>query len=738
MKITGYQQSITNVSGSGGAPTLNLSASAKATANSAPDLSPVIKGIGGVVDTMNYVHEQEDKANILAAMDSYNQNVNDLMHNETDGLMNTKEQGAAGITDKYLEATKKIKGDVLGNTKLHFRGNQQALDNFFNKASEQGFEQVRAHQYRQNQIVQDNHLTNLKNSAFVSAGDNYNNAAALSLGKVKLGLAVDLRYAEFGPERIEAEKQKAYGEYGNAAMQAAMANNDIQAQQEIFKEYGQYMTAQQRANYQKLSYKKQETNWQYSVVDQAVAQGNLAAALKYIDNINFREEKSIAPSGSIAQQAAQAAQYVSEKTGIPANLIFAQWKLESGNFSSQLTKENLNLGGLTQTTPNGEDNKQPDGNNYYKKYGSVQEYADDYINSFIKYYKFDPADIKSPEAFAKLLKDNGYYGASLESYTNGIKNGLSDFDSALKSGGEASTRQVPIEREEKEHLRNMVISKMQQNKSIEDKGRKELQDDIMQQAYEAKQNGMTADVAVSTFADMKKYSDAKDYDAVVAAVSHVFGIPTKNVKSLTGLRTKGKGDAMAVYEMKKLIEANTFEGDRTMLMNYLNSPDCSDLKDTQKKKILEVFDDFTEKKGTYKYDWSKVDNRILNGAKLPADEKERILAQGQAYALNLIKTWKPSEHQGRQYPTDEEVIAAAQEGVNKNYMTTYEEPGRIWGTNTKEFAVNAGALARAGFYGGMADVPGTDMVNLYFDEDRTKAISISKDELRRMFPNVKG
>lgn len=114
------------------------------------------------------------------------------------------------------------------------------------------------------------------------------------------------------------------------------------------------------------------------------------------------------------------AQWVSEQSGIPAEFVYRQWAHESGNFSSQLARENNNFGGLTQTTPNGEENRQPDGGNYYKQYGSMHEYAEDYLNSFIKYYD-GIANVKSIDEFAQVLRDNGYYTDSVENYARGLK-----------------------------------------------------------------------------------------------------------------------------------------------------------------------------------------------------------------------------------------------------------------------------------------------------------------------------
>ena len=53
----------------------------------------------------------------------------------------------------------------------------------------------------------------------------------------------------------------------------------------------------------------------------------------------------------------------------------AQMVHESANGTSQLAIENNNYGGLTQSEWNGDENKQPDGDNYYRTFSSPEEYA---------------------------------------------------------------------------------------------------------------------------------------------------------------------------------------------------------------------------------------------------------------------------------------------------------------------------------------------------------------------------
>lgn len=119
------------------------------------------------------------------------------------------------------------------------------------------------------------------------------------------------------------------------------------------------------------------------------------------------------------------ANWASEKCKVDPKFIFGQWYHESGAFTSQLAVENYNFGGMTQSEPTGDPaDKQPprDGNNYYMHFANPEEWAEYYA----WYINRCPgvAGSNSVENFAQALKDNGYYGASISEYINGINGGI--------------------------------------------------------------------------------------------------------------------------------------------------------------------------------------------------------------------------------------------------------------------------------------------------------------------------
>lgn len=115
-------------------------------------------------------------------------------------------------------------------------------------------------------------------------------------------------------------------------------------------------------------------------------------------------------------QLAQRAAAVAAERGLNVDprWIYAQWVHETGNFSSELSDQYHNLGGLTQTEPN--DTPQPDGANYYMQFDSYEDYAD-YFGKYLTFYQEDGIyDARTMEDYVTALKHGGYFGDSLENY----------------------------------------------------------------------------------------------------------------------------------------------------------------------------------------------------------------------------------------------------------------------------------------------------------------------------------
>ena len=113
----------------------------------------------------------------------------------------------------------------------------------------------------------------------------------------------------------------------------------------------------------------------------------------------------------------EAAQVAAGISGAKAELLYAQFAHETGNFTSELCREYNNLAGVTQVEPN--DLPQPDGQFYYMKFDDLSHWAR-YFGKFIRL--FDGAvEAQTIEEYATALKNEGYYGDTLDNYIEGMK-----------------------------------------------------------------------------------------------------------------------------------------------------------------------------------------------------------------------------------------------------------------------------------------------------------------------------
>lgn len=185
------------------------------------------------------------------------------------------------------------------------------------------------------------------------------------------------------------------------------------------------------------------------------------------------------------------ANIMARKYGANPQFVAAQLAHESANGTSQLAVENHNYGGLTQSTPNGEENKQPDGSNYYRMFGSDEEYADAMYNDFFKYYP-EILKAKTIDEYSHILKQNGYYGASETDYTNSLKGwlgkagqngGLLGGANPIDSVDGIKTNMVTENPNEKLDMEGVMAIIQQPKRNVAAAGEEALREQLVRQAH---------------------------------------------------------------------------------------------------------------------------------------------------------------------------------------------------------------------------------------------------------------
>lgn len=257
MKIAGYQGSV-NL-GTGGGATVKVSSDLNAYGSGGKGLAAIAGAANKWAVAVEAQQEDEDKQSILNAMDIFNKSRYNIMYNDESGLMNTKLEGTAGAGASYTEQINKARQDVLSNTKLHSQKNQLALDHLMYQSAQQGFQTVDQYEQKQKEAVTDlRYDNNIQNSCeFVQK--NWNNPQALQDEIIRTQLLTSAIYGKRGAEFIESKSRANIGQVVASAVGSSITNEDYGTMRNIMDKYGSYLTANQRAAFEKVAYDKESS-----------------------------------------------------------------------------------------------------------------------------------------------------------------------------------------------------------------------------------------------------------------------------------------------------------------------------------------------------------------------------------------------------------------------------------------------------------------------------------------------
>jgi hypothetical protein len=181
------------------------------------------------------------------------------------------------------------------------------------------------------------------------------------------------------------------------------------------------------------------------------------------DATNAPGAGSGAGSGTTAQQARTLAAQVGAQLGVDPSIIFAQWALETGNFSNRGARSLNNLAGINVPGGNGTD---------YKSYGSLNEFGNDYIRNIQRNYR-GAIGSTNVDQFADALhngKIGSWFGSSVDAYDKGLRSHASDYS---RGGGSTSISVGDINimqpNASPEQIKQIVIGAVEQHAAINTK-----------------------------------------------------------------------------------------------------------------------------------------------------------------------------------------------------------------------------------------------------------------------------
>ena len=520
MKISGYTSQVNN----GGIvnATVKRVSDTMAYGGNGQGLKAVSQGIGMWADVIAKKQEEDDKQNILKAMDEYNKGRFEIMYNQDSGLMNTVADSAANIDKDYNEGMKSLRSSVMGNIKLNNRQNMVALENLMNKSDFEGYQQIAKHQYKQGEVAKDVKLGNiLANNVELVQKDPANIEAAFSNN----ALMVSLRYQGIaGGENVaEAKVRAANSEIVAAAIGTYMDQDNYNGAQKILDTYGHFLTPAQRANIGKGLRASAELKNELNTVNSLFAQygDDLEAAMKAIDSMNFGDAvmgKDDFFSKVAAQESGGNYGATNSRTG-----AFGKYQIMPENWPSWSREAGLPEG-AEQTPENQEKVAKYKLGQYFDKYGAE--------GALVAWYSGEQNAKRWVDGEKDAIGENGQHYSWDAKQGNGDEPSIREYvNSALSQKGDIDELAIYKQREK---VKQLYRNKLNDEKRLENYRNNKLADAFSAEVYKmAEGNSVTYEQAVEE-ARKRAGSDEDLLRKYLSSVNLWYGAKNKQLNGMGG------------------------------------------------------------------------------------------------------------------------------------------------------------------------------------------------------------
>lgn len=520
MKISSYTSQVNN----GGVTnaTIKRVSDVMAYGGNGQGLKAVSQGIGAWANVIAQKQEEDDKQNILKAMDEYNKGRFEIMYNQDSGLMNTVADSAANIDKDYNEGMKSLRSSVMGNIKLNNRQNMVALENLMNKSDFEGYQQIAKHQYKQGEVAKDVKLGNiLANNVELVQKDPANIEAAFSNN----ALMVSLRYQGIaGGENVaEAKVREANSQIVAAAIGTYMDQDNYNGAQKILDTYGHFLTSAQRANIGKGLRASAELKNELNTVNSLFAQygDDLEAAMKAIDSMNFGDAvmgKDDFFSKVAAQESGGNYGATNSRTG-----AFGKYQIMPENWPSWSREAGLPEG-AEQTPENQEKVAKYKLGQYFDKYGAE--------GALVAWYSGEQNAKRWVDGEKDAIGENGQHYSWDAKQGNGDEPSIREYvNSALSQKSDTDELAVYKQREK---VKQLYRNKLNDEKRLENYRNNKLADAFSAEVYKmAEGNSVTYEQAIEE-ARKRAGSDEELLKKYLGSVDLWYGAKVKQQNGLGG------------------------------------------------------------------------------------------------------------------------------------------------------------------------------------------------------------
>lgn len=662
MKIAGYQGSV-NL-GAGGGATVKVSSDLNAYGSGGKGLAAIAGAANKWAVAVEAQQEDEDKQSILNAMDIFNKSRYNIMYNDESGLMNTKLEGTAGAGASYTEQINKARQDVLSNTKLHSKKNQLALDHLMYQSAQQGFQTVDQYEQKQKEAVTDlRYDNNIQNSCeFVQK--NWNNPQALQDEIIRTQLLTSAIYGKRGAEFIESKSRANIGQVVASAVGASITNEDYSTMRNIMDKYGSYLTANQRAAFEKVAYDKESSAFERNTAkDLYVKYGdNEEAVRKALEGMKgFSEggnefDNLVAAIGG--QESGGNYNAKNGRTGasgkyqiMPDN--WPSWSQEAGlPAGAEMTPENQEIVARFKL-------KQ-----YYDKYGAR--------GAAIAWYGGEGALNYSADAMNR--KQGNGDEPSINEYADSV---------LARMGTGHSTHNMS--QDEQDRIMKQYRTIKADHDRIETYKKNKLFEGIKSEIFSMFNNGTSYSDAMA-WATNQAGSDPDKYVTYRNAVTAIYGPQGRSGSSGSGGREGiaklGSDGKEAVISM---LEAGRFKS-KAEFLAFARSHGAtnSDMNSLDKS-----YDNWLSGAGEYAYDWDGLCKYAMGSS-----SNDKVKQGLKIYGKQWVRTYR-AEHNGMN-PDESVLVDAMKQAITTRTFGSYvTKPGFLW-DSTKTFSGNDALLAKAG------------------------------------------
>ena len=663
MKIAGYQGSV-NL-GTGGGATVKVSSDLNAYGSGGKGLAAIAGAANKWAVAVEAQQEDEDKQSILNAMDIFNKSRYNIMYNDESGLMNTKLEGTAGAGASYTEQINKARQDVLSNTKLHSQKNQLALDHLMYQSAQQGFQTVDQYEQKQKEAVTDlRYDNNIQNSCeFVQK--NWNNPQALQDEIIRTQLLTSAIYGKRGAEFIESKSRANIGQVVASAVGASITNEDYGTMRNIMDKYGSYLTANQRAAFEKVAYDKESSAFERNTAKDLYAKygDDEEAVRKEVENMD-----AFSPEGGKVETQAEGTTWV-RNSGVSLDGVKQQVTIGL----SDIAKEFNTLSGAQLIVTSGTDSTDIHAAGEHSHGAGVKlDVAADWLEN---------ADNR--KKFISYMQSKGI--KVLDEYSNPSPNstgGHLDLDFTDYKGGTVAHKHISLD--EQDRIMKQYRTIKVDHDRIETYKKNKLFEGIKSEIFAMFNKGTSYSEAM-TWATNQAGSDPDKYVTYRNAVVAIYGPQGRSGSSGSGGSSNGKLDDDAIGVLEDMLQ----EGKFSSIDQFLAYAAKKGASSAQRGKLEKIYNDWYNGTGEFAFDMEGLVQQVA-GKNADALYKKKI----QNYGRQWVRAYRAKNH--GMNPGETELLEALQNCVTtKVYGSYVTEKHSFWFDSTEDIkASDADLIAR--------------------------------------------